>query len=236
MESPSDYLQPARYVDSDAPVIVEFAQRICSNQAGDDVAKAIGLYYAVRDGIVYTPYFDFRSEDTYRASTCLTRGSGFCVAKAALLAAAARVVGIPARVGYADVRNHLCTPRLRALMGTDIFYYHSYADLFLRDKWVKATPAFDRGLCDRFGVRALEFDGSEDSLMHPYNDRGRRHMEYLSDRGARADVPVQDIIETFAREYPGFGREEAAVAATQFREEATKARRKKQRVEATISS
>lgn len=220
----NEYLQSGRYVDSDAPVIIEFAQRICSTQAGDDVAKAIGLYYAVRDSIVYTPYFDFRSEDTYRASTCLTRGSGFCVAKAALLAAAARVAGIPARVGYADVRNHLCTPRLRALMGTDIFYYHSYAELFLHGKWVKATPAFDRGLCDRFGVRTLEFDGSEDSLMHPYNDRGRRHMEYLRDRGPQADVPVQDIIETFLREYPRWGREQAVAAATQFREEAARAR------------
>jgi transglutaminase-like putative cysteine protease len=225
MERAPDYLQPGRYVDSDAPVVIEFAQRSCGEDI-DEVAKAVRLYYAVRDSVIYSPYFDFRSEDTYRASTCLERGSGFCVAKAALLAAAARAVGIPARVGYADVRNHLCTPRLRALMGTDIFYYHSYSELRLRGKWVKATPAFDRGLCDRFGVRTLEFDGSEDSLMHPYNDRGRRHMEYLRDRGPCADVPVQDIMETFAREYPGFGPEEATAAATRFHEEAAKERRK----------
>ena len=115
-------------------------------------------------------------------------------------------------------------------MGTDIFYYHSYADLFLRGKWVKATPAFDRGLCDRFGVKTLEFDGSEDSLMHPYNARGRRYMEYLHDRGPCTDVPVPDIMEKFAREYPRFGREEAAVAATEFREEAVKARARPARV------
>jgi transglutaminase-like putative cysteine protease len=222
MENTSEYLRPGRYVDSDAPPIVEFARRICGDVT-DATAKAIRLYYAVRDGIIYTPYFDFGSEDTYRASTCLSRGSGFCVAKAALLAAAARVAGIPARVGYADVRNHLCTPRLRALMGTDIFYYHSYADLFLRGKWVKATPAFDRSLCDRFGVKTLEFDGAQDSLMHPYNERGRRHMEYLRDRGPHADVPVRDIIETFAREYPRWTRENAVAAATQFRDEAAKA-------------
>jgi transglutaminase-like putative cysteine protease len=227
MEQIREYLEPGRYVDSDARAIVEFAHRICGDET-DDVVKAVKLYYAVRDSIVYTPYFDFRSEETYRASTCLTRGSGFCVAKAALLAAAARVVEIPARVGYADVRNHLCTPRLRALMGTDIFYYHSYAELLLRGRWVKATPAFDRGLCDRFGVKTLEFDGSEDSLMHPYNERGRRHMEYLHDRGPRADVPVRDIMEKFALEYPRFGPEEAAVAATRFRDEAARARREKE--------
>ena len=235
MEQSNEYLSAGRYVDSDAPAIVEFARRTCGDET-DEIAKAVRLYYAVRDSIIYTPYFDFCSEDTYRASTCLTRGSGFCVAKAALLAAAARVVGIPARVGYADVRNHLCTPRLRALMGTDIFYYHSYADLFLRGKWVKATPAFDRSLCDRFGVKTLEFDGSEDSLMHPYNERGRRHMEYLRDRGPQADVPVQDIIETFNREYPRWTRENAVAAATQFRDEAAKAAAGKDRTEAPLSA
>jgi transglutaminase-like putative cysteine protease len=228
MDDHADYLQPGRYVDSDAPEIIDFARRTCAGLS-DDVEQAVALYYAVRDGMIYTPYFDFRSEDTFRASVCLSRGAGFCVSKSALLAAAARVVGIPARPGYADVRNHLCTPRLRALMGTDVFYYHSYTDLFLRGKWVKATPAFDRGLCDRFGVKTLEFDGSADSLMHPYNERGRRHMEYLVDRGPQVDVPVQDIMETFAREYPRWGREEAAAAATQFRDEASSARPRRQR-------
>ena len=193
------------------------------------------LYYAVRDSIIYTPYFDFRSEDTYRASTCLMRGSGFCVAKAALLAAGARVVGIPARVGYADVKNHLCTRRLRALMGTDIFYYHSYAELFLQGQWVKATPAFDRALCERFDVRTLEFDGIE-RLTHAPVQRSRQEAHGVSsnDRGAFADVPVADIIETFAREYPGFGRAEAEAAATRFRDEA--ARESNSRNTATESS
>lgn len=220
------YLQPGIFVDSDAPAIVEFSRRVCGDET-DEVAKAVRLYYVVRDSIVYTPYFDFRSEDTYRASVCLTKGAGFCVAKAALLAAAARVAGIPARVGYADVRNHLCTRRLRALMGTDIFYYHSYAELYLRGKWVKATPAFDLALCERFGVRTLEFDGLADSLMHPYNQHGRRHMEYLRDRGSQTDVPVGDIMETFAREYPRYGRSEGETATTQFREEAARARARK---------
>ena len=226
MSEQNEYLLSGSYVDSSDPAIVEFARRVCGDET-DDLGKAVQLYYAVRDTIVYTPYFDFRSEDTYRASACLARGAGFCVAKAALLSAAARVVGIPARVGYADVRNHLCTPRLRALMGTDIFYFHSYSELFLRGKWVKATPAFDLTLCERFGVRPLEFDGIEDSLMHPYSASGRRHMEYLRDRGPQFDVPVGDIIETFAREYPRFGREEAETAATRFREEAANVRRSK---------
>jgi transglutaminase-like putative cysteine protease len=181
----------------------------------------VRLYYAIRDGIVYTPYVDFKSPETFRASACLARGSGFCVAKAALLAAAARASGIPARVGFADVRNHLTTPRLRQLMGTDLFYYHGYTELYLDGKWVKATPAFDRGLCDKFGVRPLEFDGREDSLFHPHDVRGRRHMEYVRDRGPAVDVPVADILETFNRCYPQLTAGAPAPSATQFRREAS---------------
>lgn len=218
------WLTPAEFIDSDAPAIAEFA-RTAVGDATDDVERAIRLYYAVRDSIVYTPYCDFHSPDTYRASAVLAKGSGFCVGKAALLAAAARAVGIPARVGFADVRNHLCTPRLRALMGTDTFFYHGYTELYLRGRWVKATPAFDRGLCEKFGVHALEFDGVTDSLFQPHDKHGRRHMEYLRDRGPHADVPVADIIATFERGYPNFVRSGAAAApATQFRSEAEQTR------------
>ena len=217
------YLASAAFVDSDAANVIAFA-RAASGDAADDVARAVRLYDAVRDSVVYTPYCDFASPETYRASACLARGSGFCVAKAALLTASARAAGIPARVGFADVRNHLCTPRLRALMGGDVFYYHGYAELFVGARWVKATPAFDAALCERFGVRPLEFDGRHDSLFHPYDAAGRRHMEYLADRGAHADVPVAEIMATFERAYPGLFRPSAPVAATTFRVEAESAR------------
>lgn len=219
METMQVFLAPAEFIDSEDPAVVAFA-RAAAGDATDDVAKGVRLYYAVRDGIVYTPYCDFRSPDTYRASAVLRKGAGFCVAKAALLAAAARAVGIPARVGFADVKNHLCTPRLRALMGSDTFYYHGYTELHLDGRWVKATPAFDGALCEKFGVRPLEFDGRADSLFHPYDRTGRRHMEYLRDRGPSADVPAADIIATFMREYPGFARAAADAPATAFRTEA----------------
>ena len=213
-------LAAGEFVDSAAPNIVAFARKICEG-ATDDVMRAVRLYYAVRDGVVYTPYCDFKSLETFRASACLERGSGFCVAKAALFAAAARAAGIPARVGFADVRNHLTTPRLRRLMGTDTFYYHGYTELYLDGKWVKATPAFDRGLCDKFGVRPLEFDGREDSLFHPHDVSGRRHMEYVRDRGPAVDVPVAEILETFNRCYPQLTAGAPAPSATQFRREAS---------------
>jgi len=216
-------LEPAEFVDSAAPNVVAFARQACEG-ATDPITKAVRLYYAIRDGIVYTPYCDFKSPETFRASACLARGSGFCVAKAALLAAAARASGIPARVGFADVRNHLTTPRLRRLMGTDLFYYHGYTELYLDGKWVKATPAFDRGLCDKFGVHPLEFNGREDSLFHPHDVSGRRHMEYVRDRGPAVDVPVAEILETFNRYYPQLTADVTSVPATQFRREAEQTR------------
>ena len=213
------YLEPTPFIDSDAPGVVAFARTAAEGQR-DEIAKAISLYYAVRDSIVYTPYCDYQSPETFRASACLEKGAGFCVGKAAVLAASARVVGIPARVGFADVRNHLCTPKLRALMGGDVFYYHGYTDLYLDGRWVKATPAFDRGLCDRFGVTPLDFDGRADALLHPYDQQGRLHMEYLRDRGAHVDVPVDEIVATFTREYPNLATTDAPVSPTRFREEA----------------
>jgi transglutaminase-like putative cysteine protease len=214
-----EFLHPSPYIDSDSEPVVTFA-RGAGGAGSDPGGRAVALYYAVRDQIVYTPYCDFRSEETYRASACVLRGSGFCVAKAALLAAAARAVGIPARVGFADVRNHLASPRLRQLMGTDVFYYHGYADLYLAGAWVKATPAFDRSLCERFGVRPLEFDGQSDSLFHPYDVSGRRHLEYLHDRGPHADVPVAAIRDTFERHYPGLMTAVHGAAPERFRQEA----------------
>ena len=223
VELSESYLRPGEYVDSAVPDIVAFARRACGD-AQDDVTRAVRLYYAVRDGIVYTPYCDFRSRETFRASACLARGSGFCVAKAALLAAAARAVGIPARVGFADVRNHLTTPKLRRLMGSDTFYYHGYTEFYLDGRWVKATPAFDRRLCEKFGVRPLEFNGREDSLFHSFDVAGRRHMEYLHDHGPSPDVPVDLILEIFQRHYPNLTAEHASVSATQFGAEALESR------------
>ncbi len=195
------YLAPGTFIDSDAPAVVEFAQRSVAG-AGDPLAAVLRLYAAVRDGITYDPYIDFADPTNYRASGVLAAGRGFCVGKAALLAAAARVIGVPARVGYADVRNHLTSPRLYRLIGTDVFTWHSYADIFRGGRWAKATPAFDRALCDRVGVKTLDFDGQNDSLFQPFDRSGRRHMEYLRDRGTFADVPFDAIQANFRRDYP----------------------------------
>ena len=196
----SDHLATTPCIDADHPAVLAFA---LAHQEGDtDRERAVSLYLAVRDGLRYDPYRVDLSVQGMKASTALANGYGWCVPKAALLAAACRAAGIPARVGYADVRNHLSTERLRKNMGSDLFVWHGYTDIRLDDRWIKATPAFNIELCDRFGLLPLEFDGRADSIYHPFDRAGNRHMEYVAMHGTFDDVPLQQILDAFALHYP----------------------------------
>lgn len=196
-----EFLSPAHFVDSSDAAVTAFAERAVTGIKGEK-ARAIALYKSVRDGITYDPYVDYRNPDVFRASSVLAAGRGFCVGKAALLAACARAAGIAARPGYADVRNHMTSKKLRDLVETDVFHWHSYTELLIDGKWAKCTPAFDSALCARAKLAPLEFDGENDSLFHPFDGAGNRHMEYLLDRGTYADVPLEAIHADFARYYP----------------------------------
>jgi transglutaminase-like putative cysteine protease len=198
----TEYLSPGRYVDSAHPAVLAFSKDHANG--GSERERAVSLYYAVRDIVRYNPFLDFSDPEVFRASAVLEAGQGFCVGKASLLAACARAAGIAARVGFADVKNHLTTPRLAETMGSDLFVYHGYTELQIDGKWVKATPAFNLALCTRFRVKPLEFDGREDSIFHPFDEDDRRHMEYLRDRGVYADVPVAEIQQAFRDAYPKF--------------------------------
>jgi transglutaminase-like putative cysteine protease len=214
----ANFLAPATFIDSDARPVVEFAHSAAAG-ADDKRDAALRLYAAVRDGIIYDPYLDLADPANYRASGALAKRRAFCIGKSALLAATARVAGIPARVGFADVKNHLTSPRLLAMMQTDVFIWHSYTELCLNGRWIKATPAFDRVLCERVGLEPLAFDGENDSLFHPFDRAGQRHMEYLRDRGSFADVPFDTIVTEFNSAYPHLMN--GVRRAGEFRGEAT---------------
>lgn len=194
------YLEPTAILDSDHPDIVAFARKH-GDERGDPRDVAVKLYYAVRDGIRYDPYNAVAEVEALRASSVLAAGRGWCVSKAILLSAACRAVGIPARLGFADVRNHLSTERLRQTMKTDVFYFHGYSSIHLGGRWLKATPAFNVELCEKFRLLPLEFDGTEDSIYHAFDADGRKHMEYVRDRGEFADVPLEDLQRTFREHY-----------------------------------
>lgn len=191
--------QPGIYVDSGHPTIIEFARRHAAGTG--DIERAVSLYYAVRDGFRYDPYRIDLSPEGMKASTVIAKGHGWCATKATLLAAVCRAAGLPARVGFADVRNHISTERLRRTMGTDIFIWHGFAEIWLDGAWIKATPAFNVQLCEKFGLLPLDFNGREDSLYHPFDRQGQRHLEYVAQRGSFDDVPVAQIALEMAQFY-----------------------------------
>jgi transglutaminase-like putative cysteine protease len=194
------YLRSSPTIDSDNDFIKQKAVALTkSEQTAADKAKR--LFYWVRDIIKYNPLVPMEIFVDYRASKTLKRGEGFCVEKAAVLAALARAVGIPARLHLADIRNHLVSDRLREVMGTNLFSYHGYTELYISGKWVKATPAFDLKMCQANRIVPVEFDGKNDAIFHSHNLDGQLHIEYVADHGCRVDVPVDEIIAAWEQHY-----------------------------------
>lgn len=197
-----DYLQPTEFFDFDVPAVRQFAFDAVKGVESAK-KKAIKLYYAVRDSIRYDPYRIRLERDLFKASNVLAVKAGFCLPKANLLVACARAVGIPAGIGLSDVVNHLCTERLHHIMGgKELFLHHGYAVLHIDGKWVKAAPAFNIELCDKFDVLPTEFDGESNALFQQYDAKGRRHMEYVADHGIWSDFPFERVAKDFSDYYP----------------------------------
>ena len=208
---PDACLAPTQFVDSAHPAVVAFAQRtVAEAGARTDRQRASALFLAVRDGYRYDPYNTSYEPSSFLASTVVATERNWCVPKSVLLSAACRAAAIPAALGFADVRNHLQSERLRASMGTDLFAWHGYSAIWVDGCWHKVSSAFNRELCERFGTKVLEWDGTGDALMHPFDASGNRHMEYVNDRGVFDDLPLDAMLATFAELYPASGADSTA--------------------------
>jgi transglutaminase-like putative cysteine protease len=200
--TPERCLAPTSFLDSDHPDVMAFAERTCAAAgATTDRERAVALFLAVRDGWRYDPYTSGHLDEDYRASVVLGRPSAYCIPKSVLLSAACRAAGIPARLGFADVRNHLQSEKLREKMGTDLFIYHGYSEIWVDGRWHKVSSAFNKEMCTRFGTKVLEWDGTADALMHPFDTSGNRHMEYVNQRGSFVDLPLTEILAAFDETY-----------------------------------
>jgi transglutaminase-like putative cysteine protease len=195
------YLNSTYFIDSDSKVVRKKANEIIK-EVMDQKEKAIRLFYWTRDEIKYDAYSLSSMRRRYKASNIIQQGKGWCVQKAVLLTALARAVGIPARLHFADIRNHQTPDKLKDMIGTDIFLYHGYTDFYLNDKWVKATPAFNKELCAKFGYKTVEFDGIHDAILPSTTLNGDKYVEYLNDRGTSHELPFKEIIRTFFDYYP----------------------------------
>ncbi|MFL1464474.1 transglutaminase family protein [Marinobacter sp. HN1S83] len=195
------YLKPTEFFDYDDPKLGLWIRHQLQNVPDDPVEQAKALYLAVRDTVSYNPYVFQTDPGTFSASYALESGETYCIPKAVLLGAAARSVGIPSRLGLADVRNHLSSQKLIDYLQSDIFRMHGFIELYLNDRWVKATPAFNARLCELMDVEPLEFDGVNDSIFQEYTESGEAHMEYVNDHGVFDDVPHEFIVDGIRAAY-----------------------------------
>lgn len=199
------YLYPTYFIDCNHPDVIEYAYNIIGDEK-DKKQQAIKLYNAIRDGFRYNPYNINLKHEELKASTLLNRASksGYCTEKACLLAACLRVVGIPSRMCFFDVRNHIGVDKYIEIIKTDVLTFHACTDVYLEDKWVKATPAFNKTLCDKLGVAVLEFDGKNDSIFQEFDSIGNEFMEYLHDYGTFHDIPHDMFVAQMKKHYAHF--------------------------------
>jgi transglutaminase-like putative cysteine protease len=189
------FMAPGDYVDSDHPAVVAMGAELA---AAEPRSTLIAIFEFVRD--LRYEADDFEHLDTCRASHTLAVGHGYCVSKASLFTALVRAVGLPARVAFADVRNHLSSPRLAAAMGTDVFAWHGYSEVHLEGRWIKLSPTFDRETCARAGIDPLVFNGNDDALLQAFDGGGTMHYE--RHHGSFHDVPARFLAEEMPRLYP----------------------------------
>jgi transglutaminase-like putative cysteine protease len=202
-DSLSPDLQPTEFLDYQSDEVQSFVERWAPAAANTDTKRAVSLYYAVRDKLQYEVYGANFSRSGLRASQVLRTRSGMCIHKSVLYAAALRAIAVPSRLVLTDVRNHLASDRLRAMVGGDIFRYHCLTSVYLKGRWVKATPVFPKVLCRLYGIAPLEFDGLTDSLHHPFDLKGRQHMEFLCTHGEFSDLPYDFVVNGLRAAHPG---------------------------------
>lgn len=193
-------LQPTYFLDSNSDIVQNFIQNLKLENLSE-IEKAKRIYLAVRDEIRYDPYNIILTPEALKASSVIKRKFGFCVEKAVTLAACLRAANIPARVGFANVKNHINSKRLQNLMQSDIFVFHGYTHVYLNANWIKATPAFNLSLCQKANILPLEFDGEHDSIFHPFDVSGNKHMEYLVDHGSFSDLPFDRMMDEYDKFY-----------------------------------
>jgi transglutaminase-like putative cysteine protease len=194
------YLKPTYFMDFTDHTITEKAKELVKDISDkNDVEKGIKQFYFVRDEIKYIVNNDndYYSRKNLKATATLKRGYGFCIQKAVLLAALARAVGIPSRLHFNDIVNHMTPQKYIDYIGNENFLYHGYTELFLGGKWVEANVAFDKELCARKNWPIVEFDGVKPGLFAHHDKSGKPFIDYIKDHGTFADVPYPRILLTW---------------------------------------
>lgn len=205
MSEMGTYLRCTVAIDCDAESVASKARELTEGleTAGERVAA---LFYFVRDRIKHNPYAPGLVLGEYKASGTMERGNGHCHHKAILLVALGRAAGIPSRLGFVDMRDHLVSANFREVMGGDNrFPFHGYAELFVGGRWVHLSPAYDADVCRKNRFVPVEFDGVNDAKDSPRNQDGDPHIEHIRDHGPYDDYPMEEIHSYYREWWPKMG-------------------------------
>ncbi len=208
----TNYLTATYFYDTEHREIQQFLDTL-ELKNGSPTETAIQIFYAVRDGWLYNPYQLHFKKERWKASAIIQREFGHCLDKSIILITCLRARGIPARLHLAKVKNHIAVDRMVQRFGIHELTPHGYTEIYLNEKWVAATPAFNKSLCDKLNVTALEFDGEQDAVFQQFDRAGHQFMEYLEDYGTFEDFPIdfvrQNLMDHYAHLKSYFERGEA---------------------------
>ena len=187
--------------DHSSQIVKSYTKNIIKG-ISDPSERAVTLYYSIRDGLQYYPYEIHLFDSETKASKIIKRGRGHCIDKAIVYVSCLRLIGIPAKIGFSKVVNHIGTERIERILKTNVLTPHGYVEMYLNNKWVKATPAFNEILCRFLNVNPLDFNAEEDSLFQEFDQEGNKFMQYLEDYGSFDEFPRELIIELLEEHYP----------------------------------
>lgn len=198
-DSNENYLNATATLDFHSSEVEAFIADIPTDATKEE--KAFWIYHKVRDHFLYDPYHLDLRPNQLKASVVATKRRAWCVEKAVLTAACMRAIGVPTRLGFGIVKNHIGVEKLTSYLQRDEIVFHGFVDVYLNAKWTKCTPAFDQRICAMSGVEPLEWNATEDSLFQEFSSNGR-FMEYLHFYGVFPDVPFELMHQEMYKYYP----------------------------------
>lgn len=199
----SEYTKPTFHFNYLNDNIQNIYLKLKGNEILSKKEFAIKAYNFVRDTWPYNPYRFSLINDDWKASEIVTHKTGHCLDKAIILITLLRAHSIPSRLGLAKVKNHIAIDDILKKFGSDVLVPHGYVEVFLTNKWIKVTPAFNKELCEMLKVNTLEFDGEHNSMFQEFDQTGTRiFMEYLEDYGIFNEVPLTYMLQLMTTHYP----------------------------------
>ncbi len=165
-----------------------------------DRDKAIILFNFVRDEIDYKIPDHLLSGDFITASKLLRRGKGNCLQKSLILSALGRAAGIPTRLHFVDIINHIAPPNFVKMWGKKL-NWHCYMEFFIENEWIAANPDYPTTLCAAKGYPVVQFDGIHNAMLPALDLNDHMFIEYTQDHGWFADLPRLQMHWNYGKAY-----------------------------------